>query len=394
MQRHQQSLSTINNEKHAEMFEKIKQAIVAIQSKQHSSLSFEVLYRSSYTLVCEKHGDLLLDAYQKLTKQHLTETVVPELLRCVDASGNFLEILCRFWNEYSTMLGMIRDILMYLDRVYIQPGMLSVYQSALSMFRTEVSCVHVVNEQIQLTLLSMISSERHGQSIQWGIIKSIVKMLMALGIESRAYYEDNFERFFLKETEDHYRLAAERFIAEKSSIEYVEKVHKCIAYEFDRCQRYLDSSTEAKVNSLLIIILASESKVTAVLEKKDSGFEFMLNNNRINDLVSLFEFVKHSKRGPQKLVDILGNHVCTKGKQIMSAIESKVSNPVDSIEEIANLHEQFDEYLVNAFKNDQACRKAIQSAIEEFFNLSSRSPEYLSLYIDDKLKKGPKKQMI
>lgn len=55
-----------------------------------------------------------------------------------------------------------------------------------------------------------------------------------------------------------------------------------------------------------------------------------------------------------------------------------------------DLKEQFDRYLRDAFKDDKEIKMKIQSDFEYFLNLSPKSPEYLSLYIDDKLKKGLK----
>ena len=52
------------------------------------------------------------------------------------------------------------------------------------------------------------------------------------------------------------------------------------------------------------------------------------------------------------------------------------------------LKEQFDRFLVDAFNNDRDFKNGIQSDFEHFLNISPKAPEFLSLYIDDKLKKG------
>lgn len=55
-----------------------------------------------------------------------------------------------------------------------------------------------------------------------------------------------------------------------------------------------------------------------------------------------------------------------------------------------NLKEQFDRYLIEAFNDDKEFSQRIQTDFQYFLNLSPKSPECLSLYIDDKLRKGLK----
>lgn len=55
---------------------------------------------------------------------------------------------------------------------------------------------------------------------------------------------------------------------------------------------------------------------------------------------------------------------------------------------LLDLKDRFDHFLMNAFENDKSFKQKIQSDFEHFLNLNSKSPEYLSLYMDDKLKKG------
>ncbi len=55
---------------------------------------------------------------------------------------------------------------------------------------------------------------------------------------------------------------------------------------------------------------------------------------------------------------------------------------------LLELKDRFDHFLVDAFENDKVFKQKIQSDFEHFLNLNQRSPEFLSLYMDDKLKKG------
>ena len=57
---------------------------------------------------------------------------------------------------------------------------------------------------------------------------------------------------------------------------------------------------------------------------------------------------------------------------------------------LLDLKTRFDRFLLESFSNDRLFKQTIAGDFEYFLNLNSRSPEYLSLFIDDKLKKGVK----
>lgn len=57
---------------------------------------------------------------------------------------------------------------------------------------------------------------------------------------------------------------------------------------------------------------------------------------------------------------------------------------------LLDLKDRFDHFLHNSFNNDKIFKQMIAADFEYFLNLNNKSPEYLSLFIDDKLKKGVK----
>lgn len=59
------------------------------------------------------------------------------MLRCLN--NNFLQTLNQAWNDHQTSMVMIRDILMYMDRVYVQQNEVdNVYNLGLIIFRDQV----------------------------------------------------------------------------------------------------------------------------------------------------------------------------------------------------------------------------------------------------------------
>jgi hypothetical protein len=52
--------------------------------------------------------------------------------------------------------------------------------------------------------------------------------------------------------------------------------------------------------------------------------------------------------------------------------------------------DKYDALISRAFGNDKLFVTTLNSAFESFLNLNPRSPEYISLFMDDKLRKGLK----
>lgn len=97
------------------IWQMLKNAIQEIQKKNNSGLSFEELYRNAYTMVLNKYGEKLYTGLKEVVTEHLTQKVRKDVLQALN--NNFLAALNIAWNDHQTAMVMIRDILMYMDRV-------------------------------------------------------------------------------------------------------------------------------------------------------------------------------------------------------------------------------------------------------------------------------------
>jgi cullin 3 len=89
----------------------IDQAINEIYKKNSSELSYEELYRTSYLLILNRHGE---EMYSRVTLS-MTEYLKIICKRVIDANEeNFLNEVCLIWEEYKISIQRIRDILMYM----------------------------------------------------------------------------------------------------------------------------------------------------------------------------------------------------------------------------------------------------------------------------------------
>lgn len=64
-----------------------------------------------------------------------------------------------------------------------------------------------VRDHLRETLLGMVARERKGEVVDRSAIKNACQMLMLLGINSRQVYEEDFERPFLQQSAEFYRVS-------------------------------------------------------------------------------------------------------------------------------------------------------------------------------------------
>ncbi|KAH3808321.1 hypothetical protein DPMN_136674 [Dreissena polymorpha] len=366
----------------------LKNAIQEIQKKNNSGLSFEELYRNAYTMVLHKHGEKLYSGLQEVVTEHLVKKVQKDVLHALN--NNFLLTLNSAWSDHQTSMVMIRDILMYMDRVYVQQNNVdNVYNLGLKIFRDEVVRFQSINEHLRNTLLDMVAKERKGEVVDRGAVKNACQMLMILGIETRQVYSEDFEQPFLVESREFYMAESQNFLAENSASMYIKKVEARINEEAERATHYLDKSTEERIVKVLEEELISKHMKT-IVEMENSGVVHMLKNNKTDDLQCMYKLLKRVDNGLKTMCGCISGYLREQGKALVAEEGEDSKNAITYVQNLLDLKDRFDHFLHESFSNENLFKKTISSDFEHFINLNSKSPEYLSLFIDDKLKKGVK----
>lgn len=367
----------------------LKNAIQEIQKKNNSGLSFEELYRNAYTMVLHKHGERLYSGLKQVVTEHLVEKIRKDVV--VSLNNNFLDTLNAAWNDHQTSMVMIRDILMYMDRVYVQQnGVDNVYNLGLILFRDLVVRYGNIRDHLCQTLLTLVRRERKGEVVDRMAIRNACQMLMILGIDTRSVYEEDFEKPFLEESAEFYKLEGQKFLAENSASVYIQKVETRINEESERAKHYLDPTTEEPIVKVVEEELIRKHMKT-VVEMENSGVIHMLKHNKIEDLARMYRLFVRVKEGLKTVCDCMRGYLREQGKALVVEEEGESGkNPIAYIQSLLELKDRFDHFLNNSFSNDKLFKQAISSEFEHFLNLNGKSPEFLSLFIDDKLKKGVK----
>ncbi|KAK0163798.1 hypothetical protein PV328_002492 [Microctonus aethiopoides] len=366
----------------------LKNAIQEIQKKNNSGLSFEELYRNAYTMVLHKYGERLYTGLKEVVTQHLENKVREDVLNSLH--NNFLQTLNQAWHDHSTSMTMIRDILMYMDRVYVQQNDVdNVYNLGLIIFRDQVVRYGCVRDHLRVTLLEMVARERRGEVVDRMAIKNACEMLMRLGINNRLVYEEDFERPFLAQSGDFYKMESQIFLAENSASVYIKKVEARISEESERAKHYLDKSTESRIVEVVEQELIKVHMRT-IVEMENSGVVHMLKNQKTDDLGCMYKLFSRVTDGLRTICDCASQFLREQGRSMVQEEQESTTNAVHFVQNLLDLKERFDHFLFYSFNNDKLFKQMIVSDFEYFLNLNSKSPEYLSLFIDDKLKKGVK----
>ncbi|XP_026326666.1 cullin-3 isoform X2 [Hyposmocoma kahamanoa] len=365
----------------------LKNAIQEIQKKNNSGLSFEELYRNAYTMVLHKHGERLYTGLKEVVTHHLETKVREDVLHSLH--NGFLQTLNNAWTDHQTSMVMIRDILMYMDRVYVQQNEVdNVYNLGLIIFRDQVVRYGCIRDHLRQTLLELVARERRGEVVDRLAIRNACQMLMVLGINSRVVYEEDFEKPFLHQSAEFYRMESQKFLAENSAAVYIARVEARISEEAERARHYLDETTEPRVVAVLEHELI-ERHMKTIVEMENSGVVHMLLHTRTSELACVYKLLSRVPDGLRTVADAVSAHLREQGRALVTDTHHN-TNAIAFVQNLLDLKDRFDHFLHNSFNNDKIFKHMIASDFEYFLNLNNKSPEFLSLFIDGKLKKGEK----
>lgn len=205
----------------------------------------------------------------------------------------------------------------------------------------------------------------------------------------------------------------------------VSQINRRLEEESTRAQSYLKASTEPLLMSLLDNVLI-EQHLASILEHPASGLSTLIQDSRIEDLKLLYTLFGRVGKGHPALQAGVSAWIVAIGKQINEgvslapepetraedakgkgkaaeesegakkkpeaggAINAKTKAALAWVQNVLDLKDKFDTLLAKAFASDKAFEKSINDAFSVFVNENRKSPEYISLFIDDNLRKGLK----
>ncbi|KAK5169087.1 uncharacterized protein LTR77_006396 [Saxophila tyrrhenica] len=361
------------------------------------------------------------------------------------AGENFLRTLKESWEDHGVCMGMLTDVLMYMvstqaqqhaandgtdlekDRVYCtdhrQP---SIFAKAMGLFRDQIlGSLDRPNgtqlaESLTKVILDQIQMDRDGEKIDQHLIKANVYMLEGLyhsdqEVEEEKLYLQLFEPHFLSTSAAFYREEGERLLKESDAGTYCKEAKRRIDEESDRCRSTISESTTPKIQKVVEDELIRH-KMKGLIEM-DSGVQYMIDNDKFHELGLVFELESRVDARKPELTKAIVSIVQDMGAAINKAAETtSVAPPAPAgqddagedkpkagstrqinqqtaaalkwVEDVLALKERFDVFWKTSFNSDQTISTALTRSISEVINAFNRSSEYISLFIDENMKKG------
>lgn len=334
-------------------------------------------------MVLYKFGEKLYTGLVTTMTSHLKE--ISQSIE--SAQGEiFLEEINRKWVDHNKALQMIRDILMYMDRTFIPSNHKTpVHELGLNLWRDVV--IHSSKTQARLldTLLELVLRERNGEVINRGLMRNIIKMLMDLGLP---VYQQDFEKHFLDVSANFYCRESQKFIESCDCGDYLKKAERRLNEEMERVSHYLDPRSESKITNVVEKEMI-ESHMHTLVHMENSGLVSMLVDDKYEDLQRMHNLFRRVPDGLTIVKDVMTSFVRDTGKQLVMDPE-RLRDPVDFVQRLLDLKDKYDRVITMSFNNDKTFQNALNSSFEYFINLNARSPEFISLFVDDKLRRGLK----
>ena len=274
---------------------------------------------------------------------------------------------------------------MYMDRVFVKnTNRKPVHELGLDLWRDVVVRHSSIRSRMQNTLLEMVGKERGGEMVERGLMRSMTAMLSDLGA---GVYCDDFETAFLDRTAEFYRAESQACIASCDCPAYLLHAERRLAEEAERVQACFHPSTAPKVASVAQTELIA-AQIRPLLEMERSGAVALVENDDFEPLGRMYAlFCRVS--GDAELRSVVATHLREVGTQLVTDPE-RSKDPVDFVQRLLQLRDKQEALIMRSFSGDKSFQLAVNQAFEHFINLNARSPEYISLFMDDKLRKGLK----
>ncbi|KAF1384935.1 hypothetical protein EPR50_G00106120 [Perca flavescens] len=403
-----------------ETWQKLKEAVEAIQNSTSIKYNLEELYQAVENLcshkisaklykqlraVCEDHIKAQIDQFREYPLQFLFifnfyhyslnfiwlsidhGVILQQSSFCLNVvhtdaldSVLFLKKIDKCWQDHCRQMIMIRSIFLFLDRTYVlQNSMLpSIWDMGLELFRFYIISDLKVQSKTIDGILLLIERERNGEAIDRSLLRSLLSMLSDLQI-----YQDSFEQRFLEETNRLYAAEGQRLMQQREVPEYLHHVNKRLEEEADRVITYLDQSTQKPLIATVEKQLLGEH-LTATLQK---GLTHLLDENRIQDLSLLYQLFSRVRGG----VQVLLQHWIEYIKAFGSTIVINPEKDKTMVQELLDFKDKVDHVIDICFMKNEKFVNAMKEAFETFINKRPNKPaELIAKHVDSKLRAGNK----
>jgi len=360
-------------------WDKLKKAVVAIQTATSIDTSLEELYQAVENLCSHGMAEQVYCQLRDLVECH-TKNMVQQFLGESMDKLIFMKKMNEAWSGHCQQIIMCRSIFLFLDRTYVlqHPGIMSIWDLGLDTFRRHILTHQLVQTRTVEGILMLIEQERHGDMVDRSLLKSLLRMLADLQI-----YQEAFEKKFLAATEKLYSAEGLKLINDLPVPGYLAHSEKRLREENERLLHYLDQSSKWQlIHTVEKQLLAQH--LSSILTK---GLDMLLEENRIEDLQLMYSLLGRVKNGHVELCSKMAEYVKKRGKVIVINPEKDKT----MVQELLDFKEKLDNILKSCFRNNEKFVTSLKDAFESFINQRQNKPaEMIAKFVDSKLRAGNK----
>ncbi|GAA95922.1 uncharacterized protein L969DRAFT_92046 [Mixia osmundae IAM 14324] len=335
----------------------------------------------------------------------------------------FLAAIKAVWDDHVTCMKRLGDILKYMDKVYVptMPQRAKTFDLGLELFQTHIIDSPLpIAETLITAILAQIHFEREGEVINRSAVHSCTEMLNGLNTHAKngrlaTSYKVFLEDIFLNQSRAFYNEESTTLLATATATEYLIRVDLRLAEEVERVRYCLHEQTESALVTLLEDVLITQH-FTAILDHETTGLDSLVEGDRMSEIKRLFRLFSRVPQGAARLRAKLQEYIVKRGKEINNSREvmaepapdpakgkgregkpaqvggaaHSVSLALQWVQQVLDLKDKMDRIWSSALAEDKSFQTAINEAFKTFIETNKQSPEYVSLFIDDNLKKGLK----
>ncbi|KAF8638268.1 hypothetical protein AX17_002290 [Amanita inopinata Kibby_2008] len=413
-----------------ETWAQLSNNIREIQNHNARYLSFEENHRFGYNMVLYRHGDTLYNGLKNLVIENLSNLANEQIIPMFPSGGTYdsmqqsqeAELLCKavasVHEDHCSNMVKLGQILKYMDRVYTASADVPGTRELGRILFREYIMRPSIRDHLIGAILSQIRFEREGYVINRSAVKGCVDVFIRLETEDgkSTLYEQHLEPAVLKESQTYYNAEGTRLLELCDASAFLRQVEERYESEDSRAHHYLSSHTASPLRSILKDHLLTPH-VQTVIALPNSGLDIMVDSSKTEDLGRLYRLYSQIPTGLTCIKRSLKESIAQRGKEInrlslvveegqddqigglnedgdaskrkaRAKIRSTNSGAQKWVQDVLDLKDRFDSVWKNAWQSDRELGTTLNEAFSDFVNLNDKAPEFISLFIDDHLRRG------
>ncbi len=408
--------------------------------------SYKIVHRKQGSQLYERVKSFEQDWFKTKIVPEIIELIPPNLTATALESASaterrqmgetILRGLREKWLAHNLAMNMAADILMYLDRTYtVETKGPSLFAATIGLYRSNIlnHDLGIPHAELDRNLclfdfliamvIGLINMEREGDVIDKNLVRQITLMLEELyetdaEIDEHKLYLTIFEPAYLEASRKFYMEESEKLLRDSDAGTWLRHSRRRLQEELDRCRTTVSLLTTAKIAKVVEEELIKKH-LNDFLALEGSGIRSMIDNDRVEDLTILYELISRVDSSRDALKVALQKRVLELGFDIekdlkntdfsaavnldapaakdgdekaklppLTAAAQATAAAIKWVDDVLALKDKFDHLWETCFEKDLVLQSAMTKSFSDFINKFDRSSEFVSLFIDDNLKRG------